>query len=135
MKRTVLIALTLVLAVTLTTTAFAGTDKKDYKPTFQIEKVEANLIAGVQSDNFGLRTSAATMLGDLKSERGVLALMSMLRNDTDERGRIVAALALTKIGDPVGIYAVKQTGRLDGNERVKKLCALFYQEYQQQVIS
>jgi HEAT repeat protein len=75
------------------------------------------------------------MLGDLKSERGVFALMSMLRNDTDERGRIVAALALTKIGDPVGIYAVKQTGRLDGNERVKKLCALFYQEYQQQVIS
>ena len=135
MKRTVLIALTLVLAVTLTTTAFAGTDKKDYKPTFQMKQVEANLIAGVQSDNFGLRTSAATMLGDLKSERGVLALMSMLRNDTDERGRIVAALALTKIGDPVGIYAVKQTGRLDGNERVKKLCALFYQEYQQQVIS
>jgi HEAT repeat protein len=100
-----------------------------------VATVEANLIAGVQSDNFGLRTSAAMMLGDLKSSNGVLALMSMLRNDTDERGRIVAALALTKIGNPVGIYAVKQTARLDANERVKKLCALFYQEFKQQEIS
>jgi HEAT repeat protein len=133
MKRTLLVALTLVFAVTLTTTAFAGVDNKEYKPAFNMEVVEANLIMGVQSDNFGLRISAATMLGDLKSTNAVFALMKMLRNETDERGRIVAALALTKIGDPVGIYAVKQTGRLDGNDRVKKLCALFYQEYQQQV--
>jgi hypothetical protein len=132
MKRTVLVALVLVLAVTLTTAAFAGTDKKDFKPTIQMEKVEANLLAGVKSDNFGLRTSAAMMLGDLRSEKAVLALMGMLRNETDERGRIVAALALTKISNPVGIYAVKQTARLDGNERVKKLCALFYQEYKSQ---
>lgn len=135
MKRTLLVALSLVLAVTLTTTAFAGTDKKDYKPTFQMEQAEANLIAGVQSDNFGLRTSAAMMLGDLKSEKAVLALMSMLRNDTDVRGRIVAALALTKIGHPVGIYAVKQTARLDGNERVRKICAIFYNEFRSQAIS
>jgi hypothetical protein len=133
MKRILLVALTLVLAVTLTTTAFAGGDKKDYKPTFDMQKVEANLIVGVQSENFGLRISAATMLGDLKSTNGVLALMKMLRTETDERARIVAALALTKIGDPVGIYAVEQTGRLDGNQRVKKLCALFYQEFQQKV--
>jgi HEAT repeat protein len=132
MRRTVLVALTLVLAVTITTTAIAGVDKKEYKPAFQMEKVEANLIAGVQSDNFGLRVSAANMLGDLKSTGGVLALMHMLRNETDERGRIVAALALVKIGDPVGIYAVKQTGRLDSNDRVRRLCALFYQEYKTQ---
>jgi hypothetical protein len=135
MKRILLVALTLVLAVSLTTTAFAGADKKEFKPAFDMATVEANLIAGVQSENLGLRTSAATMLGDLKSSNGVLALMSMLRNDTDERARIVAALALTKIGDPVGMYAVKQTGRLDSNERVKKLCALFYQEHKQQEIS
>lgn len=132
MKRTVLVALALVLAVTLTTTAFAGTDKQVTKPAFQMEVVEANLIVGVNSSNFGLRVSAANMLGDLKSSNGVFALMQMLRNETDERGRIVAALALIKIGDPVGIYAVKQTGRLDGNDRVRKLCALFYQQYKAQ---
>ena len=132
MKRTLLVALTIVLAVSLTTTAFAGTGNIESKPAFQKEVVEANLIAGVNSGNFGLRVSAATMLGDLKSTGGVFALMQMLRNENDERGRIVAALALVKIGDPVGIYAVKQTGRLDSNDRVRKLCALFYQEYKAQ---
>jgi len=135
MKRILTVALTIVLAVSLTTTAFAGTGKDENKATFDMATVEANLIAGVQSENFGLRTSAATMLGDLKCPNGVLALMSVLRNDTDERARIVAALALTKIGDPVGMYAVKQTARLDSNERVKKLCGLFYQERKQQEIS
>lgn len=132
MNRTVLVTLALVLTAALTMTAFAGTDKQVNKPAFQMEVVEANLIVGVKSGNFGLRVSAANMLGDIKSPNGVFALMEMLRNETDERGRIVAALALIKIGDPVGIYAVKQTGRLDGNDRVRKLCALFYQEYQQQ---
>ncbi|MCX6133695.1 MAG: HEAT repeat domain-containing protein [Ignavibacteriales bacterium] len=132
MKRSVLVTLALVLAVALTTSAFARTDKQVSKPAFQMEVVEANLVIGVNSSNFGLRVSAANMLGDIKSPNGVFALMQMLRNETDERGRIVAALALIKIGDPVGIYAVKQTGRLDGNDRVRKLCALFYQEYQQQ---
>jgi len=121
MKRTVLVAFIVVLAVSLTTKEFAGTDTQATKPAFQMEVDEANLIVGVQSNNFGLRVSAANMLGDLKSSRGVFALMRMLRTETDERGRIVAALALMKIGDPVGIYAVKQTGRLDGNDRVRKL--------------
>jgi HEAT repeat protein len=132
MKRTLLVALTLVLAVALTTTAFAGADKKDVQPTWQTEQVEANLIAGVQSSNFGLRTSAATMLSEFKTSKAVFALMGMLRNESEERGRIVAALALIKIGDPVGLYAVKQTGRLDENLRVRKLCALFYQEHEQE---
>jgi len=135
MKRILLVALTIVLAVSLTTTAFAGVTKDQTKPAFNMETVEANLIMGVNSSNFGLRVSAANMLGDLKSTGGVFALMQMLRNETDERGRIVAALALIKIGDPVGIYAVKQTGRLDSNDRVRKLCALFYQEYQTQANS
>jgi len=131
MKRSLLVALTFVLAVALTTTAFAGTDKKEVQPTWQTEQVEANLIAGVQSSNLGLRTSAAMMLSEFNSSKAVFTLMRMLRSDSDERGRIVAALALMKIGDPVGLYAVKQTGRLDGNVRVRKLCALFYQEYEQ----
>jgi HEAT repeat protein len=126
MKRTLLVTLTLVLAVTLTTTAFAGTDKKDVQPTWQTEQVEANLIAGVQSNNFGLR------LSEFKTAKAVFTLMGMLRNESDERGRIVAAMALIKIGDPVGLYAVKQTGRLDDNVRVRKLCALFYQEHEQE---
>ena len=127
MKRTLLVALTLVLAATFATSAFAGGNPNAGAATFNKEVVEANLIAGVQSPNFGLRTSAAMMLGDIKSTNAVFSLMHMLRTETYERARIVAALALTKIGDPVGLYAVKQTARLDSNERLRKLCGLFYQ--------
>lgn len=130
MKRTMLVAISLAVVVALTTTAYAGADKKESKPAFQIERVEANLIMGVQSDNLGLRTSAAMMLGDLRSTKSVFALMGMLKNDPNEGGRIAAALALYKIGSPIGIYAVKQTARLDDSGRVRKLCSLFYQDFQ-----
>lgn len=130
MKRTMMVTLSLMLAVALTATAVAGSGKSAPQPAFNKEVVEANLLAGVQSENFGLRTSAAAMLGDLKSSQAVIPLMRMLRSESDERARVVAALALFKIGDPVGIYAVKQTGRLDDNDRVRKLCALFYNVFE-----
>jgi HEAT repeat protein len=131
MKRTIVVAIALALVLALTTTALAGADKKESKPAFNTELEAANLIVGVQSDNLGLRTSAAQMLGDLRSKKAVFALMGMLNNDTDERGRIAAALALYKIGDNIGIYSVKQTARLDDSGRVRKLCALFYQDFQE----
>ena len=131
MKRSVLVIVILVLAVSFTAIANEGVEKSSAQPAFKKEVVVANLLNGVQSANFGLRTSAAAMLGDLKSPQAVFPLMRMLRTETDERARVVAALALFKIGDPVGIYAVKQTGRLDNNERVRKLCALFNSVFEQ----
>ena len=127
MKRTMLVILTLVLTAAFATTAFAGAHPNATVAAVNKALVEDNLIVGVQSQNFGLRTSAAMMLGDIKSTKAVFSLMHMLRTESDERARIVAALALTKIGDPVGLYAVKQTARLDSNERLRKLCGLFYQ--------
>jgi hypothetical protein len=134
MKRSVLVIVILILAVSFTALANEGVEKSKAQPAFNKELVEANLLNGVESANFGLRTSAAAMLGDLKSSQAVIPLMRMLRTESDERARVVAALALYKIGDPVGIYAVKMTGRLDDNERVKKLCTLFYNVFEQNSI-
>jgi|OpeIllAssembly_1097287.scaffolds.fasta_scaffold800264_1 HEAT repeat protein len=131
MKRSALVIVILMLAVSLTAVANEGVEKSNAQPAFKKEAVEANLLTGVQSANFGLRTSAAAMLGDLKSSQAVIPLMRMLRTESDERARVVAALALYKIGDPVGIYAVKMTGVLDDNARVRKLCALFYSAFEQ----
>jgi len=88
-----------------------------------------SLIMGVNSDNFGLRTSAAYMLGELKCEKGVIPLMRMLKSEDREDARIVAALALLKIGNAKGIFAIKQAIRFDESERVQKLCAAFYQAF------
>lgn len=86
----------------------------------------ASLIMGINSDNFGLRTSSAYMLGELQCEKGVIPLMRMLKSEEREDARIVAALALLKIGSEKGIFAIKQAIRFDDSERVRRQCANFY---------
>lgn len=88
-----------------------------------------NLLEGIKSDNFGLKLSAAYYLGEYNCEKAVIPLLKMLKSDSREEARISAALALYKIDDARGIFAVKQAIRFDNSERVKKLCALFYNEH------
>ncbi len=86
-----------------------------------------SLIMGINSDNFGLRTSSAYMLGELKCNKAIIPLMKMLKSEEREDARIVAALALCKIGESRGIFALKQAIRFDSSERVRRLCTNFYQ--------
>ncbi len=131
MRHKVLVALAFILMGVFPSPSPAGStkDKKDVRPVFNKAVAEANLLIGIRSQNLGLRTSAAMHAGDIGSEKAVSALMEMLKNDRDERARIVAALSLYKIGDPIGINAVRQAARFDESRRVRKLCALFYMEY------
>ncbi len=55
--------------------------------------------------------------------------MQMLRNEEDESSRIIAALSLCRIGDPRGVYAVKGAAKFDDSEKVRTLCAWFYNQY------
>ncbi len=119
------LALTVLLLV-LSCTAFAGDDKSgaDVK-----ESSIASLMEGLSSDNLGLKSNCAYMLGELKVTEAIIPLMRILHNDVNEELRISAALALYKIGTPISIYAVKQAGRFDESERVNKLAQNFYTEY------
>ncbi len=87
-----------------------------------------NLLIGLKSDNYGLRTGSAFMLGEIGAEEAVVPLMRMLRTEKCENARIVAALALYKINSPKSIFAVKQAIRFDSSERVRKMCTNFYSE-------
>jgi hypothetical protein len=88
-----------------------------------------SLLIGLQSENLGLKTGSAYLLGELKLKEGIIPLMKILREDKNDEARIAAALALYKIGTPMAIHAVKQSIRFDSNERVSRLCANFYNEY------
>jgi hypothetical protein len=55
----------------------------------------------------------------------------MLHNGEEESARIVAALALCRIGDSRGLFAVKRAATFDPSERVRTSCAWFYEEYVQ----
>jgi len=127
MKKFTVIATILLLIITLSTTAFAGdnsTKKHEYT-----QNTVSSLIEGLKSDNTGLKTSCAYLLGELKVTEGVIPLMRLLRNDECEQVRISAALSLYKIGTPISIFAVKQAIRFDESERVNKLAAKFYYDY------
>jgi len=88
-----------------------------------------NLLIGLDSDNIGLTSSSAFYLGELSSTEAVIPLMKMLRNAEQEELRISAALALLKIGDERGIYAIKRAIIFDESERVCDMCEKFYNSY------
>ena len=89
----------------------------------------ASLLAGIQSDNQGLRESAAFVLGEIKCTEAVVPLMRMLHEERSESARLAAALALTLIGDARGAYAVRRAVIFDESARVRLICAYFYNEY------
>lgn len=125
MKTTIRIfALAAMLAVA-TVSGMAGDNEQ---PSYDKNQAEANLLVGLASDNLGLRESCAFMLGEIGSKKAVVPLMAML-HDGVESSRVVAALALSRISDARGVYAVKQAAKFDASERVQKLAAWYYNQY------
>ncbi len=96
------------------------------------ELVEANLFVGLASDNPGLQRGSALMLGKIESESGVIPLMAILHENAREDSRVAAAWALCKIGDARGVYAVKRAVQFDPSEKVRAVCAWYYDTYVKQ---
>lgn len=126
MKAMVRIFALVALIAAVTTLAVAGNNEE--KPAYNKERAEANLLVGLASDNLGLRESCAFMLGEIGSTKAVLPLMAMLHGEV-ESSRVVAALALSRIGDPRGVFAVKQAAKFDPSTRVQKLAAWYVNQY------
>jgi HEAT repeat protein len=119
-----------VLLVAVVASAGA-TDKVQVTPRVTSDLIVTNLMQGLCSQNKGVRESAAFMLGEQKVIAAVVPLMKMLRNCDEESSRIVAALSLARIGDSRGTYAVKRAVRFDKSQKVRTICAWFYNEYVQ----
>jgi len=129
MKRIVMLGVLVLLA------AFTGLAAGEGKfAGLTAEKYEAavtNLMLGLNSDNLGLKQSCAFMLGELRATEAVVPLMAMLRSEQPECCRIVAALALCRIGDERGTFAVKRAVKYDESLQVAQKCAWFYDQYVQ----
>jgi len=88
---TAIIVLTLLLA--------ASTNLAKPKTTIQIkDNTVESLIIGLNSDNLGLQSSSAYMIGELQLSEAVIPLLRILHSEKNEELRIMAALALYKIG-------------------------------------
>jgi hypothetical protein len=92
------------------------------------EQAESNYIKGLESDVHNLRMCCAYFLGELKSQKAMIPLMRMFRNEKDD-AKLVAAWSLLKIGDPRGVYLVKSG--LDAKEcnNIKCMLHFLYMDY------
>jgi hypothetical protein len=107
----------------------AGAEPVKEKRTINRDLAIQNFLIGLDSDNTGLTSSSAYYLGELISTEAVIPLMKILKNSGLEELRISAALALLKIGDERGIYAIKRAIVFDESKRVSDMCAKFYNAY------
>ncbi len=90
------------------------------------QKAVNNYLVGLKSENLGIRLSCAYFAGEYKIEDAVIPLMKMLHSEKTEEARIMAALALAKIGTGKCLFAIKQTALFDKSQRVRSLCTKFY---------
>jgi HEAT repeat protein len=108
---------------------------------FSVEKksiIVDNLTVGIESDNTGLHTSSALVMYDLINEsylessdasEALVPLLKLLNNGKSNEERIAAAIALYKLGNPIGIYRLRGVAVFDDNERVATICKNLYYSY------
>ena len=77
------------------------------------------LISSLQDENIGIRTSAATLLGERKVNEAVEPLLEMFKKEKNYSARIVAALSLYKIGDESVLPFLKERAMKDKNKTVR----------------
>ena len=127
MKR---IAVVAGLCCFLVAPAFAGDDDLESVLTSP-PGIELRLLQKLEGCDTCAKQEAAFLLGCRKCPEAVIPLMGMLHNGPSERCRIVAALSLCMLGDERGTFAVKRAATFDQSQKVRTLCAWFYDQYVQ----
>jgi HEAT repeat protein len=129
MKHVRVISLVLGLLAVSVGLAFAG-EEELIALSIDRDATVSRLLARMNQCSSQEMQSLACILGEGKVTEAVIPLMRML-HDGSEDCKIAAALALSRIGDARGTFAVKQAARLEDSPRVRLVAAWFYETYVQ----
>ena len=88
-----------------------------------------NLVAGIQSDNTGLKRSSIYFAGKYKIAEAESALISQLKEEKDPSTRILIALVLYEMGSEEGLIEVQKLSMNDQNAKVRRMATQIYNEY------
>ena len=88
------------------------------------------LIKALKDKNDGIRASAAQLLGDRKVQEAVEPLIKMLKKEQNKSARIVAALALYKIGDEKALSVLKKFAKCEKCKTTKHVITAIVYEMQ-----
>lgn len=129
MKGTAGVFRLLALSAALAVPALAGIEE-ELSQSPERAAIVTKLVSRLSSTDPCEMQEAAFALGEARAKEAVIPLMRML-HDGEESCRIVAALALSRIGDARGAFAVKQAARFDESQKVRTLAAWYYEQYVQ----
>ncbi len=99
----------------------------------EMEACFETLEQGLSSENEGLKAGCIYMVGEMRCQKSVVALLKILHSNQSDELRILAALSLYKIGDLRGIFAIKKAITYDESKRVQQMCELFYKATLQRI--
>ena len=88
-----------------------------------------NLIAGIHSENDGVRRNSIYFAGYYKIVETEDALIAQLKKESDPSTRILIALVLYELGSEEGLLEVKDLSLKDKNAKVRRMAAQIYNEY------
>ena len=100
-----------------------------------IEKYEISknavksIIMGIKSENEGLRKSSIFYAGQYKLEGAVDCLIEEFQKEKDSSTKILIALSLYKIGNPIAIDYMKDMVSNETNQKVKDLLTAIYNDF------
>ena len=88
-----------------------------------------NLVAGIHSDNTGVKRSSIYFVGKYRIAEAEDALINQLKEEKDPSTRILIALVLYEMGSEEGLSKVKDLSENDDNARVRRMTFQIYNEY------
>ncbi len=96
---------------------------------------EEYLIKSLNDEDVARRANAAQQLAPRNVTEAIQPLVQMLQNDKDFRGRIVAAVALMKLGDQTLIPTLKDAYQNETRKTVQTVLAGVIRELQKQAVT
>jgi len=115
------------LAAVIMSTGFA--QKNSIKDLTDNEYALKNLVAGIQSDNTGVKRSSIYFAGKYRIAEVESILINQLNEEDDARTRILIALVLYEMGSEEGLLEVQKLSLSDEDAKVRRMTTQIFNEY------
>ena len=115
------------LAAVLTGSVYA--QKNSIKDVTTNKHSLQNLVAGIRSDNAGVKRSSIYFAGKYRIAETEDALIEQLKNEKDASTRILIALVLYEMGSEEGLLEIKNLSQKDEDAKVRRMSTNIYNEF------
>lgn len=88
-----------------------------------------NLIAGINSDNYGLRRTSIYFAGEYKVEEAGNALIEAFKKEPFPANKILIAYSLYRIRDQKSFENLSELLKVEKNTKVKTICGAVVEQY------